>query len=176
MSVEADYTRPVTKRSDEASDDEAFAGEMADVIPLPPDPRGRSHSRRPIEAPPPPPPSSTDEDASGSDEEFAADGVDRRELRKLKRGDYAAENRRDLHRMTADEACASAGRFIADSHRSGYRCVCLVHGRGTHSEGNVPVLRARVRACLRAHRSVLAYADAPHFDGGAGAVYVLLRK
>jgi DNA-nicking Smr family endonuclease len=33
-----------------------------------------------------------------------------------------------------------------------------------------------VRACLRQHPAVLAYADAPRTDGGAGAVYVLLRK
>jgi len=33
-----------------------------------------------------------------------------------------------------------------------------------------------VRECLRQHRAVLAYADAPRADGGTGAVYVLLRK
>ena len=40
----------------------------------------------------------------------------------------------------------------------------------------VSVLKARVRAALRSHPSVLAYADAPPSDGGTGAVYVLLRK
>jgi DNA-nicking Smr family endonuclease len=40
----------------------------------------------------------------------------------------------------------------------------------------VPILKTRVRACLRQHPAVLAYADAPRTDGGAGAVYVLLRK
>ena len=175
-STEAHYNSPVTKRKDDASDEGAFADEMADVIPLPPDPRGRSHFRPSIKAPPPPPSPSIADDEGGSDEDFVADGVDRREIRKLKRGDYVAAVRRDLHGMTAADACASAGRFIENSRHDGHRCVCIVHGRGSHSEGNMPVLRARVRAYLRTHRWVLAYADAPSSCGGAGAVYILLRK
>jgi DNA-nicking Smr family endonuclease len=78
--------------------------------------------------------------------------------------------------MTAADACASVKRFIENSRHGGHRCVCIVHGRGLHSEGKTSILRARVRAYLRSHRSVLAYADAPRTDGGAGAVYVLLRN
>ena len=51
----------------------------------------------------------------------------------------------------------------------------IVHGRGVHSEGGVSKLKPHVRACLRSHRAVLAYVDAPPADGGPGAVYVLLR-
>jgi DNA-nicking Smr family endonuclease len=94
----------------------------------------------------------------------------------LKRGDYAADDRRDLHGMTAADACASVGRFIENSRHRRYRCICIVHGRGLHSEGQESILRTRVREYLRSHRSVLAYADAPRADGGAGAVYVLLRR
>ena len=161
-------------RREDASDAEAFELEMADVVRLGPDPRGRVRRASPINAPSAEPPS--DDHVDGSDDGFAAHGVDRREIRKLKRGDYPAGNRHDLHGMTAAEACASAGRFIESSRRSRHRCVCLVHGRGLHSEGKVSILRARVREYLRSHRAVLAYADAPRSDGGAGAVYVLLRK
>jgi DNA-nicking Smr family endonuclease len=110
------------------------------------------------------------------DEDFAAPGVDRREIRKLKRGEYVVGDRCDLHGMTAADACASVRRFIGNSRHRRYRCVCIVHGRGLHSEGKIPVLKARVRECLRSHRSVLVYAGAPRSDGGAGAVYVLLRR
>ena len=78
--------------------------------------------------------------------------------------------------MTAADARASVARFIENSRHRRHRCVCIVHGRGLHSEGNESILRASVRKYLRSHRSVLAYADAPRSDGGAGAVYVLLRK
>jgi DNA-nicking Smr family endonuclease len=167
---------------DDAADAEAFAREMADVVRLRPDPRGRiRHSRVPA----PSSPSSRTRSAhsgatsSGDDdssEDFAAPGVDRRELRKLKRGVYRIGDRRDLHGMTAAEAGASVQRFIANSRHRRYRCVCIVHGRGLHSAaGTASVVKARVRACLRAHAAVLAFADAPPSDGGPGAVYVLLR-
>lgn len=159
---------------DDTSDAEAFEHAMADVVRLAPDPRGRVRSAPPIIASPAA--TSSDDPVEGPDESYAGPGVDRRVIRKLKRGEYLAGDRRDLHGMTAAEACASVGRFIESSRHSRHRCVCIVHGRGLHSEGNASILKDRVRAYLRSHRSVLAYADAPRSDGGAGAVYVLLRK
>jgi len=170
------YNCAVTKPKDDASDAEAFINEMADVTPLAPDPRGRSHSRPPLSAPVPVVTSTASDDLYGPDEEFAVPGVNRGELRKLKRGDYPAQDQMDLHGMTAADAVASAGRFLDESRQRRHRCVCIVHGRGAHSDGNVAVLKASVRAHLRSHRSVLAYTDAPRSDGGTGAVYVLLRK
>jgi DNA-nicking Smr family endonuclease len=113
--------------------------------------------------------------AEDADRGFAAPGVDRRELRKLRRGDHTPASRLDLHGMTGAEAVERVKRFI-DSRRHGERCVCIIHGRGLHSETRIPVLKSRVRECLRAHRAVLAFTDAPPADGGTGAVYVLLRK
>jgi DNA-nicking Smr family endonuclease len=152
---------------------------MSDVVRLPPDPRSRVRAGSrisPVVAGGPSRPASAaqadDADASSS---FTANGVDRRELRKLKRGDYAPGDRLDLHRMTATAAVAAVKQFIERS-RARHRCVCIVHGRGLHSEGNVAVLKSRVRDVLRQNRAVLAYSDAPATDGGSGAVYVLLRK
>jgi DNA-nicking Smr family endonuclease len=164
----------------DAADAEAeyFASAMADVIPLTQDPRGRVSAGPHVGAPRAAlssPSSSTEQDSDSSDAAFVAAGVDRRELRKLKRGEHAPGSRLDLHGMTAAQAISSVQRFI-DNGRHRHRCVCIVHGRGLHSEGNVSILKARVRACLRRHRAVLAYADASRADGGTGAVYVLLRK
>lgn len=156
------------------SDAEAFEHEMADVVRLVSDPRGRVRPARRISASLPA--TSPADHVDGPDEDFAAPGVDRREIRKLKRGEYVVGAWHDLHGMTAADACASVAQFIDNSRHSRHRCVCIVHGRGLHSEGKASVLKAPVRARLRSHRSVLAYADAPRSDGGAGAVYVLLRK
>ena len=164
----------MTKPKDDASDAEAFLSEMADVTPLAPDPRGRSHSRPPLSAPLPAATSSASDDLYGPDEEFAVPGVSHGDLKKLKRGDYPAQGQVDLHQMTAADALATAGRFLDESRLRRHRCVCIVHGRGSHSEGQEAVLKPSVRAYLRTHRSVLAYADAPRSVGGA--VYVLLRK
>ncbi len=145
-----------------------------DVVPLPPDSRGRVRAASPVSLPPAATPTRDDDDES--DEDFAAPGVDRREIRKLKRGEYVAADRRDLHGMTATTACASVKQFLETSRHNRHRCICIVHGRGLRSPGGVAVLKARVREYLRSHRAVLAYADAPRSDGGAGAVYVLLRR
>jgi DNA-nicking Smr family endonuclease len=163
------------ERHDDAGDAAAFEREMADVAPLKPDPRGRARPATPVVMLRPAP-SAVGGDAGESDEAFTAPGVDRREIRKLKRGEYIANDRRDLHGQTSTAAAAAVKQFIQNSRHKQYRCVCIVHGRGLHSEGNVAVLKRLVRECLRNDRSVLAYADAPRSDGGSGAVYVLLRK
>ena len=167
-------TFSATDRSDAAANADAFARAMRDVVPLEPDPRGRMRRVPPLS--PPRQSLQRAEHADVSDYDFAANGIDPREIRKLKRGKYIVRDRRDLHGMTAAEALATVGRFIQNSQHRGHRCVCIVHGRGLHSTGNQPILKARVREYLRSHRSVLAYTDAPVSDGGSGAVYVLLRK
>jgi len=161
-------------RPDTTSDADAFAREMADVVRLVRDPRGRIRPGRRISAPPAAPPPA--DLVEGTDEDFTADGVDRREIRKLKRGDYTVDGRLDLHGRTAAEACPDVRRFVEQSRHSRHRCVCIVHGRGLHSEGSASILKPRVRACLKSLQSVLAFSDAPRSEGGAGAVYVLLRR
>jgi len=161
------------------ADAELFARAMADVTRLDPDPRERVRPKPPAGAARTrarlAPPAVQRDDDDHVEDGFVAAGVNRREIRKLKRGDYDPGKRLDLHGMTAAQAAASVTRFI-DEARGTHRCVCIVHGRGLHSARNVSILRARVRASLGQHRAVLAYADAPRTDGGSGAVYVLLRK
>ena len=162
--------------TDDESEADAFARAMAneDVVRLATDSRGRVRAAPPITLPPATTPAHDDDEES--DEDFVAPGVDRREIRKLKRGEYVAADRRDLHGTTAAAACANVKQFLETSRHHRHRCICIVHGRGLRSPGGVAVLKARVRECLRSHRAVLAFADAPRSDGGAGAVYVLLRK
>jgi DNA-nicking Smr family endonuclease len=155
-------------------DGDLFAQAMAEVQRLPPDRRGDRVPARPLADG-----SQRQESAAVPDEEhkaaFVGPGVDRRELRKLKRGDYDPGDSLDVHGMTAAEALAAVRRFL-DRSRARHRCVAIIHGRGLRSPGNVAVLKTRVRACLREHRLVLAFSDAPPDAGGPGAVYVLLRR
>jgi DNA-nicking Smr family endonuclease len=115
-------------------------------------------------------------DREQSVESLVAPGVDRRELRRLKRGEHAIGGRLDLHGLKADEALARVQRFLERSRHDGHRAVCIVHGRGLNSKDGIAVLKTRVREFLRTHRAVLAFTDAPPDYGGTGAVYVLLRK
>ncbi|MDQ3267058.1 MAG: Smr/MutS family protein [Myxococcota bacterium] len=120
-------------------------------------------------------------DLSDSEEyvQGSAPDLDKRVVRALKRGEYAVQARLDLHGMTRTEAKEAVEVFLARSRREGKRCVLLVHGRGLNSKDQIPVLKESVQGWLthgRLARMVLAFATARPHDGGAGAVYVLLRK
>lgn len=111
--------------------------------------------------------------------EGVAPGIDLRLAGRLHRGDYAVQNHLDLHGHTVEEAKAAMDRFMMSAYLSGQRCVLIIHGRGLNSKDNRPVLKERVHFWLshgRLSRMVLAFATAPIHNGGAGAVYVLLRR
>lgn len=157
-----------------------FDEAMTDVRPLKKDHRSRVRPASAITQPPqepyrtPPARRRDDEpDETEDDAGYVAHGVDRRELRKLRRGQYAVGRRLDLHGLTSRVALAEVTDFV-NACRGAYRCVAIVHGRGLHSAGKA-VLKNAVRASLRNQSAVLAYVDAPRDDGGSGAVYVLLR-
>lgn len=106
-------------------------------------------------------------------------GLDPRLIRRLRRGDFAWQAHVDLHGRTAAEAREDVDRFILDSFRAGWRCVLIVHGRGLNSKDHTPVLKERLKSWLahgRISKVVLAFATARPCDGGAGALYVLLRR
>jgi DNA-nicking Smr family endonuclease len=111
--------------------------------------------------------------------EGAVVGLDPRLLRRLRRGDFAWQAHLDLHGMTAQEARPEVDRFLAEAVRLGHRCVLVVHGRGRNSKDQTPVLKERLKTWLArgaSARIVLAFATARPCDGGAGALYVLLRR
>jgi DNA-nicking Smr family endonuclease len=120
-------------------------------------------------------------DMADSDEfiEGATPGTDRNLLRALRRGDFSIQGRLDLHGMTQAEAKDAVDRFLTDSRRAKRRCVLIVHGRGLHSKDQLPVLKTWLKGWLSQKRigsMVLAFSSARPQDGGAGAVYVLLRR
>ncbi len=111
--------------------------------------------------------------------EAAASGVDRRLVRRLRRGDFSYRRHLDLHRMTVDEARSAVDAFLKRAAHDGQRCVLVVHGRGLSSPGKIPVLKKELVAWLsrgRWARHILAFASARACDGGTGALYVLLRR
>ena len=120
-------------------------------------------------------------DIADSDEfiEGGAADLDRRVLQALRRGDFAIQGHLDLHGMSKVEARDAVEQFLAASRRDGKRCVLLVHGRGLNSKDQIPVLKEQLQVWLkrgRIARGVLAFATARPHDGGAGALYVLLRR
>jgi DNA-nicking Smr family endonuclease len=120
-------------------------------------------------------------DISDTDEfiEGRVAGIDPAIVAKLRRGEFAVQGYVDLHGMTREQAKGAVADFLRRSRQAGKRCVLLVHGRGTHSRDQLPVLKEALRTWLatnRFGRHVLAFATARPVDGGAGAIYVLLRR
>jgi DNA-nicking Smr family endonuclease len=120
-------------------------------------------------------------DIAGSDTsiEGSAPGIDARLLRSLRRGDFSLQGQVDLHGMTQAQAQEAVERFLSESRRAGKRCVLIIHGRGLNSPDQIPVLKQRLQGWLNQKRigqMVLAFATARPQDGGAGALYVLLRR
>ena len=177
-------------------EEDLFLTEMAGVTRLDPAARARAS------APPPPParprPARDDDaeayaqlcdlvqgegpfDIADTQEyiEGLAPGIDRRLLRRLRGGDYAIQAHLDLHGLTAEVAKARVQAFVQEARAASHRCLLIVHGRGLNSKDHIPVLKERLRSWLtrgRLARSVLCFATARPYDGGAGAVYVLLRR
>lgn len=111
--------------------------------------------------------------------EGAVVGLDPRVVRRLRRGDFSWQGHIDLHGLTVAEARDVVDRFVAECFRAGRRCVLIVHGRGLNSKDQTPVLKERLKSWLahgRIGKVVLAFATARPCDGGAGALYVLLRR
>jgi DNA-nicking Smr family endonuclease len=111
--------------------------------------------------------------------EGARVGLDPRLVSRLRRGDFSMQAHIDLHGMTQPDAKAALTHFILESVRKGHRAVLLVHGRGLRSPGGRPVLKHATAQWL-SHSTigayVLAFTTARIYDGGAGAVWVLLRR
>lgn len=107
---------------------------------------------------------------------YARDGVQQSVMRKLRRGQYSIEAELDLHRMTSEQAHAELMDFIARCQRQHIRCVRIIHGKGLSSKDKLPVLKQKVNKWLRLWDNVLAFCSARRFDGGSGALYVLLKR
>jgi DNA-nicking Smr family endonuclease len=120
-------------------------------------------------------------DVSFSDEymEGAVSGVGPKIMKRLKRGEFSVQDYIDLHGLTKKEAETVVDKFIIQSYHKGLRCVLIVHGRGLGSIDHKPAIKRELpvwfkRGILK--KIVLAFVTAKPCDGGAGALYVLLKK
>jgi len=106
--------------------------------------------------------------------------IDRRLKQRLARGQIEIDGRIDLHGRTLSEAHAALLRFLHRSQGEGLRTVLVITGKGgPDPERGRGVLRRQVPLWLtlpdlRAY--VLAVEEAHIAHGGAGALYVRLRR
>lgn len=174
-----------------ADDAELFRRVLHDVEPLPDKRRDADQTDADVEPAAPPPPRPTVnrpvQTTSAAPVRRPPDpplragapvGVDRRTADRLRRGKLPVEARLDLHGHTQDQAHAAVNGFITRNAAAGRRCVLIVTGKGSLSQGG-GVLRRRLPDWLNmapCRPLIVATAAAQPQDGGAGAMYVLLRR
>lgn len=113
---------------------------------------------------------------SGDLMEFARSGIAPRTLTQLRRGNMPPTATLDLHGYQAKPAQLALHEFLHRCAAQGERCVRIIHGKGRGAQDATPVLKSIVNHWLREQSQVLAFCSAPPNDGGAGAVYVLLKR
>lgn len=176
--------------SSEAGEDQSFAAAMHGVTPL----VGKGRSVTPEVAPSAPPPAKGDDNllqdfmegkiefALAATDEYVEGhvlGLDLITVGKLQAGSYSPEAHLDLHGLNAAQAFQMLVGFIRGAYLKGQRTLLIVPGRGRNSPHGMPVLRTKVQEWLTQEpfrRVVLAFCTARPADGGAGALYVLMRK
>jgi len=107
--------------------------------------------------------------------EFVRPGIQRRLFQELRRGHLPPQQVLDLHGLRVAEARLELTRFLAFSRHHRLRVIQIIHGKGFGSNGRQPILKQKVNQWLRQRPEVLAFCSAARFDGGTGAVYVLLK-
>ena len=114
-----------------------------------------------------------------------APAMDRKAFVRMKRGKSRPEARLDLHGMTLADAEGALAQFIFRAHGQGKRLVLVITGKGRDRDdgGPIPVrtgiLRRQVPEWLTRpplSAVVLEVTEAHQRHGGAGALYVYLRR
>lgn len=100
---------------------------------------------------------------------FARPGLQIRTIRKMKKGDFAIEATLDLHGETVGRAHRLLHAFLENCYQSKQRYLLIIHGKGSCK------IKSAVYHWLREQPTVLAFSSAIPTDGGAGALYLLLK-
>lgn len=104
-------------------------------------------------------------------------GLDKSTAGRFAKGMMDIDATIDLHGLTQPVAHAALARFIVDSADLGRRCLLVITGKGNR-EGS-GILRAEVPRWLNEpgmRGLILAFTHAQPKHGGAGALYVLLKR
>ncbi|MBI4356385.1 MAG: Smr/MutS family protein [Gammaproteobacteria bacterium] len=107
---------------------------------------------------------------------FKKSGIQNRVFDKLKKGQFPIQEECDLHGLTTIEAERLLTVFLNDCFRQHLYCVRIIHGKGHGSLNQLPILKNFVCEWLKQKELVLAFSSAKPNDGGAGALYVLLKR
>ncbi len=107
---------------------------------------------------------------------FASPGIQLKVIKRLRKGHMPWEQGIDLHGYNIDEARDQLSNFIRSCYYQGCQIALVVHGKAYSQSGSIPLLKSYTNDWLRQLPEVLAFSSAQPKDGGAGALYVLLKR
>ena len=107
---------------------------------------------------------------------YRRDGIQHGVFRRLQKGAYEIEATLDLHGLTVEQARHEVYLFIHDCLRYDVRSALIAHGKGQRNKDQIPLLKSFLARWLPLFPEVMAFHSAQKWHGGAGAVYMLLRK
>lgn len=107
---------------------------------------------------------------------FSRSGLQSKRIKQFVRGEIRQSDYLDLHQMTVEKARSAVLNFLLQSREHSYNCVRIIHGKGKLLQGGGAKLKNYINCWLMQIPWVLAFSSAQPRDGGAGALYVLLRR
>ncbi len=159
--------------SDRSDDRELFLAAASGATPLDDRERIPAAPDRPGAPPRPARPLLTVE-RDGDWVDGRAAGVSRAQVADLRAAAIDPAGTLDLHGKTQVSARGALGELVRTAVAAGRRHLLIVHGRGTHSGPDGPVLGEVVVAWLTASPHVRAFTTASPHQGGTGALIVEL--
>jgi len=106
---------------------------------------------------------------------FKISGIQPNVFKNLKNAKYRFDYHLDLHRMNVKQARNAVYKLISSAEVEDFRCFLITHGKGERSEQPAK-LKSYVNHWLKQIEQVVAFHSALAKHGGAGSVYVLLKK
>jgi len=104
------------------------------------------------------------------------DKIDLKSARNISKGKTSIDGRLDLHGLTQQAAYRALFDCVENAYYSGKRTILVITGKGNLGRG---VLRENVPKWLAQapfHRLISAYSQSHSTHGGAGALYIRIRR
>lgn len=107
---------------------------------------------------------------------YKKDGVQQGVFKNLRLGKYDIHTVLNLHGKSVAEARTAVYDFVHESQKTNLRSLLIQHGKGLKSQPHQAIIKSYINKWLQQLDMVLAFHSALPQHGGAGAVYVLLKK
>ncbi len=108
--------------------------------------------------------------------EFKLEGIQQGVLDKVRLGKYPLDASLNLLRQPVETCRQSLFAFMLEARKQGLRNLLIIHGKGREDESHANIVRSYVAHWLQQFDEVQTFCESQPQHGGAGALYVGLRK